>query len=187
MGTLKAIYVRAKNANTVQAIREAYPTAITERHTQFFAIDRALHESDCPEDELRSLAARLKTDVIWLSFQSTVQAFKFFHWHNDAQLRYLVYGCTQERLWERIEGDPEPWEQRAIFDRVDLAGILDGYDDPTERDEVERLYLERILAPGNFWPLLDARETARAVAEFYRLPGWSLDDDDTPMFRGSLS
>ena len=61
MGTLNAIYVRAQDANMVQAIREAYPTAVTERHTQFFAIDRALHESDCPEEELRLLAARLKT------------------------------------------------------------------------------------------------------------------------------
>jgi hypothetical protein len=184
MGTLNAIYVRAQDANMVQAIRDAYLAAVTERHTQFFSIERALHESDCPEEELRLLAARLKTDVIWLSFQSTVETFEFFHWHNGAQLRCLI---RAEAVWERIEGDPEPWEQQAIFEADDLAEILDCYDDPTERNEVEQIYLERILAPGNFNPLLDARETARAVAEFYRLPGWCFEDDDSPMFRGSLS
>lgn len=46
-----------------------------------------------------------------------------------------------------------------------------------EQREVLRIYREFELKPRNFLPNIDARETARAVATFYRLPGWNICGD----------
>jgi len=70
---------------------------------------------EVPERDLAELSLRFGTDVLWLSFQSTVDAFQFYHWRNGEHLRTLVYGCfDKEHTWERTEGNPESWE-RAVF------------------------------------------------------------------------
>lgn len=185
MGTLNAIYIRAANAASIKAIKNAYPGAITEPWSQFFYVQLADNAFDCPESSLASLSKTLHTDVLWLSFQSTVDAFAFLHWFEGQRLRALVYGCTEERTWERVDGVPEPWEQSAVFERTDLENTLACYDDPDERTAIEMIYRDQVISPGNFYPRLDSRETARAVARFYGLPGWDLKDEETIVFRSS--
>lgn len=176
MGTSNAFYVRAPDPATAEAIRAAYPDAYTEKGSEFFAVDQADDRPVCPESELQSLSARLKSDVVWLSFQSVVDAFKFHHWRDGNHVRSLTYGCLNQGEWERVEGDPEPWEAKVIFG--DLPGAVRFIDDPAHRQKIERVYRGRIIERGAAEPSLDARETARGVAEFYVLPGWSLAEDD---------
>ncbi|MBI3411285.1 MAG: hypothetical protein HY040_23370 [Planctomycetes bacterium] len=126
-----------------------------------------------PEPELASLSARLDTDVLWLGFQSVVDAFQFHHWQSGNHLRALVYGVfDQERTWERVEGVPEPWERAVFFDPKELAWSL-RHANSDEAKELQRIWRDAEVVPGRTEPHFDARESARKVAKFYRLPSWT--------------
>ena len=114
------------------------------------------HDFNPPEALLQRLSMELDTQVIWLSFQRTVDAFEYARWESGALRRHLVYGCyEQERTWEKAEGEPESWEGEGLFG-------LRGGEGPT-RVEV-----------GAFEPILEARDAAEAVAVAFGLPGWEL-------------
>jgi hypothetical protein len=173
MGTLNAIYVKVTVPEKVRALLGQYATAYFEPGLPFYAIDQPRFNP--PEAELASLSVRLDTDVLWLGFQSAVDAFQFHHWWSGQHTRALIYGCfDQERTWDRVEGKAEAWERAAIFAPDELARILQ---DATEEEaeELKRVWRDEEIMPGRFEPSIDARETARKVAEFYRLPGWDLD------------
>ena len=176
VGTLCATYIRIPDLAKVPALLAEYPGAYTEPEMRFYRVeDRPWTRP--PEAGLRELSARLSTDVLWLAFQSVVDAFEYHHWRDGALLRTLVFGCYGgEGTWERAEGRIEPWEPEAIFDRERLSSWCEVVSEG-ERRECERIWREFDLAPGQTVPSLDARETARKVAEYYRLPGWSLGDD----------
>lgn len=177
MGTLTAIYVRASDQATANALLADYPGAFTEPDMPFYAVEDPPCGFRPPEAELRDLSARLATDVLWLAFQSVADAFEYHHWDSGLHLRSLVFGCrVEERTWERAEGVAEPWEREAIFDRESLVFELE-WARESERGEYERIWRDAVLLPGQVVPCLDARETARKVAEYYRLPGWYLNED----------
>lgn len=176
MGTLNAIYVRATEPTKVAALRAKYPTACTEPGLAFYAIEATGFIP--PEADLSKLSARLATDVLWLGFQSVVDAFQYHHWRSGEHLRSLIYGCfRQERTWERVEGVPEPWERLAFFGLKDLEHALQ-FASGEEAAELQRIWRDAEIVPGRSDPMIDGRESARKVAEFYRLPGWSLETTD---------
>lgn len=63
-----------------------------------------------PRELMLQLSRELATDVLWLATQPAVDAFEYLHYRNGALVRELVYGCTEERVWERVEGAAQPWE-----------------------------------------------------------------------------
>lgn len=150
MGTLSAIYVRPTQPAQGAGLLANHPTAYTEPGLEFYAIEQPSTVFNPPEDELAKLSACLGTDVLWIGFQSAADAFQFHHWRAGTRLRALIHGCVEQGIWERVEGEPEPWERNALSD-------------PHEAE----------LKVGSTAPSVDAREAARAVAEYYRLPGWS--------------
>lgn len=75
---------------------------------------------EAPERQLANLSARLKTEVIWLGLQSTVDALIFHHWKDRKRLRSLVHGCKDEGVWERVEGKAQSWERDVFLDPKDL-------------------------------------------------------------------
>ena len=172
MGTLCAIHVRLTDPAKANAFRAEYPTAFTETGSEYYAVEHAPRKP--PEADYASLSARLDTDVLYLSFQSVVDAFEYHRWRSGQRLRTLVYGCwgPQERTWERVEGKAEAWESAAIFDPRHLTTALRHVTE-AEAAELGRIWAEMEIVPGRIEPYLDARETARKVAEFYHLPGWS--------------
>jgi hypothetical protein len=171
MGTLTAIYVRATDPVQAAALRVEYPTAYTEPGSEFYAFEGVDYTP--PEAELAMLSARLGTDVLWLGFQSAVDAFQSHHWSFGKHLRTLVFGCfDQERTWDRAEGKPEEWEREAFFNSKSL-GYAQRNRSNEATAELQRIWREAEIVPGRMDPSIDARESARKVAEFYRLPGWS--------------
>ena len=148
MGTLHSIYVRTDDTDAVlDALKKDAAKEIrvqSEPGKSFLEV--AWHDFDAPQESLKRLSVHLRTDVLWLVFQSAVETFEFAHWRSGECVRHLVYGCREERTWEWVDGEMEPWESNEF----ELAG------------------------PGEFEPSLDARETARDVAEHYGLPGWEL-------------
>jgi hypothetical protein len=125
-----------------------------------------------PSAILVQLSVDLGTDVIWLSFQSVVDAFEFHHWRAGQTLRSLVFGCyKEERTWERVTGEQEPWEREAFFSARSLTRPWYGTED--EKRERDRIWRDAELLPGRIEPSISARESARKVAEHYHFPGWS--------------
>ena len=174
MGTLNAFYVRATDANASAAIRAKFPKGEIEMGTDFCGVTMPDDTFETPERDLMELSAQLKTDVIWLSFQSAVEAFEFHHWRAGERLRSLVYGCFQERTWERADGTPEPWERAALFTPKKLERNLRYANKDEEKQTLERIWREAEIQPGGIQPSLDARESARAVAQHFHFPGWGL-------------
>jgi hypothetical protein len=62
--------------------------------------------------ELSAPLARMRAaaEAIWVASQPELEAFEYVHARGGQIVRELVYGCTQERIWERVEGAAEPWE-----------------------------------------------------------------------------
>lgn len=183
MATFNSFYIRDSAALPI--VRAEFPTAEIEASAEFTSA--MVSDDRVPAPILIRLSSSLRTDVFWLSFQSVVDAFEYYHWYDGTLVRALVYGCeTQERTWERIEGTPEPWEQAAFFDTELLADLLedlqadeaDGFITP-EECEAECRALEYFwqvgeLQIGRMEPYVSAQAAARAVALYYRFPGWSV-------------
>lgn len=171
MGTLNAIYVRATRSQS-ELLRMAYPRARTERGREFYVVEQPRTEFNPPEDELAGLSARLDTDVLWVSFQSAADAFRFHHWRAGKHLRALIYAYEEQGVWERVEGEPEPWEHEAFFSSWQLESALADAS-KKEAASLRRVWRDATLVVGQTVPFIAGREAAQAVAEYYHLPGWS--------------
>jgi hypothetical protein len=177
MGTLNAFYVRsgADHVAVTRAIRTDFPDAEIERSTEFCGVQLPDDAFEPPERKLMDLSLRMTTDVIWLGFQSVVDAFQFHHWRAGEHLRTLVYGAfKEERTWERVEGSREPWERQVLFDQGKLEDRLEYSESDQERQELERIWRNAEIRPGRTEPGVDARECARGVAAYFHFPGWGL-------------
>ncbi len=177
MGTWNAFYVKAQKDNdtTTAATRESFPDAEIEASSQFVGVRMPDDAFEAPESDLSALSSRLGTDVIWLGFQSTVDAFQFHHWQAGEHVRALVYGCfEEERTWERADGQPEPWERAVFFSPKELASTVRHIQDESERQEMERIWREGGILPGRFAPGLDSRDCAHQIAAHYGFPHYGL-------------
>src|SRR4051794_26191204 len=175
MGTLNAFYVKGGGNAAVAAVRAAFPEASIEPGARFLGVTLSKEEQfePPPQDKLARLSSDLGTDVIWLSFQSFVDAFQFHRWYSGALSRSLVFGCFGTDVWNHVEGQPEPWEQKVFFDQETLEFLLQEARSAEEERKYTRMWQGRELVPGREEPVIDARESARKVAKYYGFPGWS--------------
>ncbi|APR75554.1 LSU ribosomal protein L19p [Minicystis rosea] len=134
-----SLFVRTRSVDTLRASIPAWIDVALGAGCAFARLSNAEDWSD--------LARRLSSagaDVVELGFQSTIDAFRFVRWSKGKPTRTLVFGWSEdERTWERIDGEPEPWE--GVFAKPPRRGAFD---------------------------TLDARETAYAVGQHYMLSGW---------------
>ena len=173
MATWNAFYVRNQGDSTCSKIHQAFPSALIEAGPDFVGVTLIDGGFPPPLGKLAQLSSQLSTDVIWLSFQSVVDAFQFHHWCGGTAIRSLVFGSFHaERTWEHVEGVPEPWERDVFFDSNILRRRLACAATEEERRECERIWREAELLPGRTEPCLDARATACDVAKYYNFPGW---------------
>jgi hypothetical protein len=68
------------------------------------------NDHEPPRELMAELSRTGKTDVLWVSYQSVVDAFEFLHYQGGALVRELVYGCEDSQVWERVSGKRQPWE-----------------------------------------------------------------------------
>jgi hypothetical protein len=154
MGTLNAFYVKTSSDSVITAIRARFPSATVEPGDGFVGFIMPVNTPQPPATALVQLSVDFSTDVIWLSFQSVVDAFEFHHWRGGQALRSLVYGCyKEERMWERVEGEAEPWEREAFFSPYPAKMVVL----ENARREQERICREAVLLPGRFEPGISAR------------------------------
>src|SRR5207249_10819767 len=134
-------YVRGKGDATAAAIRKSFPDPTIESGQDFSGVTLADDAFEPPKDALVGLSSDLDTDVIWLSFQSVVDAFQFHHWRGGSLLRSLVFGCygDEERTWNQVEGQCEPWEREAFFEPQKLGWLVQDAQSDEEEQEFERI------------------------------------------------
>jgi len=180
MGTWNAFYVRTSpgNAEVSADITKRYLTSKMEFSPTYLGARLPDQEFEAPEEWLKELSQKFNADVIWLGFQSNVDAFQFHHWLNGEHLRSLVYGCFgEERTWDRAEGKPEAWESDILFHPRTLQFALEYAEDDAARDALKRIWQTQEILPGQVEPGLESKSTAFAVATHYQLPHYGIKFD----------
>jgi len=143
MGTMNAIYVSKLENDRVPEIEYEY----LEQNSAWYGIILSNSAFLC-DSELLNVLSKTHGIAIFMSFQSTVDAFQFVLSQNGSVQRKLVYGCfVSEREWESVEGESLSWEE----------AILQNDDD---------------LSENGLNMYVDSRETCRNIAEHYSLPLW---------------
>lgn len=174
MGTMNAFYVRAETEGLTAAIQKSFPAAELSTGNGFTSTILPNDQYEPPKDALAQLSSDFNTDVMWLGFQSVVDAFNFQHWQNGSLLRSLVYGChEEERTWEVAEGQPEPWEEEAFFAPNHLKFLVGEIaKNEEEKSQYERIWQNRELVQGRNEPMVSSKAVAWVVARHYNFPGW---------------
>lgn len=160
MSTYNAFYVRKQAAedSTRAEILSLYPKAQIQVSPDFIG---AILSRDCiepPEKKLAELSAKLATDVIWVTYQTTAESFIFHHWRSGEQLRGLWYGCAHEGTWERAEGQAEPWETEEFWSEEALESSLECAESDSARRKLERLWKEKIIRKGQTEPIVSSED-----------------------------
>jgi hypothetical protein len=117
---------------------------------------------------LDTLSKELDTEVIYLAFSSVCDSLQFTRSISGHNARHLQYGMQ----WEEVMGEQEAWEAAAFFSQDLLADTP--LDDP-DYARIAEIYDNTVIRAGENYPIVDARESARAAAIHYRLTDW-LDD-----------
>lgn len=181
MGSMKDCFVQKVTDDAITEIRAKFPTPEIQTNSKYIRVlNTTLREQD-----LMELSLRLETDVMWLSYHSITDGLEYCHWQAGKLVRALGYGLYQDRIWERIEGQPEAWEREFFFDPEELAFLLD--DD--EEDQEDKLSGEEKQRLEQFWqagelligenvPILGAQRCAFHIATYYRFPGWDFEQLD---------
>jgi hypothetical protein len=171
MSTYNAFYVRKKTADKVTraAILSLYPKARIEASADF--VGGVLSSDDLvpPEPKLSALSAKLATDVIWVTYQTTAESFVYHHWQNGAHLRALMYGCIKEGRWDRAEGEAEEWEKECFWDEESLEMNLEEARSDAERKKLKKLWSDGVLIKGSELPIAGSDAAVEAVMEHYGL------------------
>ena len=171
MSTFNAFYIRKQGADDAikAAIADLYPKADIQMLPDFVGALLSRDDIEPPEQKLQELAASLGTDVIWVTFQTTAESFIFHHWRAGEQLRALWYGCADEGVWGRAEGEAEPWEAEEFWSEEALEGALECAESESEQRKVRRLWKDKVIRKGQTDPSVSSEDAVRAVMEHYGL------------------
>lgn len=116
------------------------------------------------------LSKSCKTEVICIYCQTVVDAIGFWHFNNGDELRCLVHGFYNERIWEEVRGTNEEWENKVFFDLQRYKQVLLDEDDLAE--EVIKICQTKHIHIGSGIPFFSSGDI-RKIAEHFHLPGFS--------------
>ncbi|MFN7141498.1 MAG: hypothetical protein ACK4UN_19395, partial [Limisphaerales bacterium] len=171
MSTYNAFYVRKQAPDDVTRaeILKLYPDAHVETLPDFIGAVLSRNEYTPAEEALSQLSEKLDTDIIWVGYQTAVEAFVYHHWRVGTQLRALRYGCASEGTWDRVEGEVEPWERDAFWNDGDLDGWLEDAETENERQKLRKLWKDCRLVQGETVPMAGSDAAVEVVMEHYGL------------------
>lgn len=172
MGTLNGFYIQANAKATLATISEGFDQFETEQYGDFIGVK--LPPKRTPEEMLTRLSEMFDTDVFWLGFQSAMDCFEFHHWQSGRNIRSLVYGMEEERIWERADGTPEAWEREFFFHPGNLECDLECAEDDDQKEAIQRVYQEGKIEVGLIAPGISSKEIAGAIAQHYGFPHYGL-------------
>lgn len=156
MGTLNAVYFEHIDGVDYSAFN---PESVEQNET-WIGLILARDEFQVADATLMELSKQCG-DVIFMSFQSVVDAFQYTHVVDGTIVRKLVYGCyVAEREWETVEGEEADWEEDVFIE--------------SEYDEDEGEEFEASIEPtvGTDRPSIDARNVCLEIASHFGFPGF---------------
>jgi hypothetical protein len=169
MASMFRLYIRCAEPADFERIRLQFPAATIEPPSEFASVPFSQEQRMLPA-QLDRLSRELDAEAIYLAFSSATDALQFTRSVRGSGARHLQYGMyVEEGLWEEANGAMDAWEADAFFAHDALADM--GSEDP-ERQLVEQIYERRLIAVGQIYPMIDARDAARAAAVHYRLTDW---------------
>jgi hypothetical protein len=169
MGSMVQLYVRCDDQTAVVQLSRRFPDASIEPPSAFASVPMVSDEPMVPA-ELDRISKELGTEIIYLAFSSVTDSFQFTRSISGSTVRHLQYGMYVEQgLWEEVGGSAEEWEKPAFFTRDMPADELQDHPD---RDRIAEIYAKGTVSGGEIYPMIDARESARAAAVHYRLTDW---------------
>jgi len=126
-------------------------------------------------DDLTDLSLEFG-EAFSLQTQTIADLLVYDHFRAGKRTRGLTY--AGEAGWQRVVGEPEPWEQRVFFAKARLEELLLELEDDTsdattlerEAAELRRLWAGGRLEEGNARPAIDLRAVTRAIATHQALP-----------------
>lgn len=171
MGSMIRIYLKCEHESALEKMRAQYPDAHVESPSLFASAVVEPDECFTPSDGER-ISKALNTEIIYLAFSSVTDSFQFTHCVQGRALRHLQYGMCEQGLWEEVAGLAEAWEVPAFFPPDSMEVPVDyGPDDP-DYERLSEIFSKRLVRVFEIYPMINARESARAAAKHYRLTDW---------------
>jgi hypothetical protein len=169
MSTFNAFYIRKKAADKVtrSAVLVLFPNAQVQTFDDFIGAILPADELEPPEKKLSALSAKLATDVIWVTYQTTAGSFIYHHWLDGTHLRALMYGCIKEGRWDRVAGQVEDWEKDCFWDKESLKMSLKRTRSDAQRKRLKKLWSDGVLIKGTELPVAIADTAVEAIMEHY--------------------
>ena len=171
MSTYIAFYVRktATDDSITANMLSLEPTAVFEPLTEFIGAVIDPPNFEPPEASLAELSARFATDVIWLCYQTTANAFMFYHWRGGALVRVLEYGSADEGVWCRAEGTAEDWEAEEFWSNEALKCAQDCAESDDQKARLGKYWQRGVIAKGEIEPSVSAEDAVWAAMKHYNL------------------
>lgn len=114
-------------------------------------------------------------EAIAIAVQTVADLVIYDHFVAGARVRGLTY--AGEAGWIRVLGEPEPWENRALFSATRLAELsdqleedFDGEELSKQKAELEQLWKVGKLVEGSARPAADPSGLARVIEKHFGLP-----------------
>lgn len=127
-------------------------------------------DKSCNPKFAQLLSKHFSADVICLYTQTVVDAVGYWHFQDGTEVRCLVYGFYQERIWEEVRGVAEDWETNVFFNLETYADDL--LEDENFAERIIQLHQTKQLQVGSEIPFFSSRDV-RQIAEHFNLPGFS--------------
>ena len=172
-GGVTALYFRANQPLTIESVRESFGKFPIEQHRDYIGVRLPRPLRPDAASKLVQMSKLLDTDVIALGFQGAMDCFEFHHWQAGRHLRSLVYGMEEERVWERADGTPEPWEA-LLFHPKNMQNELEEAEDDEQQETIRRIYREARIEVGQMAPGISSKMTAETIAHHYGFPHYGL-------------
>jgi len=172
-GGVTALYFRANQPLTIESVRESFGKFPIEQHRDYIGVRLPRPLRPNAASKLVQMSKLLDTDVMALGFQGAMDCFEFHHWQSGRHIRSLVYGMEEERVWERADGTPEPWEA-LLFHPKKMQYDLEEAEDDEQRETIRRVYREARIEVGQMAPSISSKMTAETIAHHYGFPHYGL-------------
>ena len=172
MSTFNAFYVRkqASDDATRAEMLSLYPEVQIQVFPEFIGGILSRDVIEPPEQRLARLSAKLDTDVIWVTYQTTVDAVIYHHWRTGEQLRALWYGCATEVGTEQ-RGNPSRGRRRSSGMRMHLRTGLSAPKTPLSDGSYSSFGRRKSFAKGR--PSRASAAATRLFRQLWNTTDWS--------------
>lgn len=145
--------------------RQGYDRLLASPPGQYTLIKRTDDSPAMSHNDCRQIS-QFVGEAIYVAVQENVGSFHYEHWKEGTQLRLLSF--NSDYSWHKVLGEPEAWEEHALFTDDILKRNLGCYDD--SHDQIKKAWQTRHIKEGDRFPAIHECEAYRGVVSFLKNP-----------------